>query len=94
MNGLDHEIYELGMLRIKEILQDACRGVVSVTKDDRNFYVSILRFGFYWNYRIENVDLMDVNYISWSAIAGDIFQRYTKFVIDSYFYPKEFRRHS
>ena len=94
MNGLDHEIYELGMMRIKDILQDACKGEVTITKDDRNFYVTIYRFGYYWNYRIDNVDLMDVNYISWKSLADDVLQRYTIFVIDSYFYPKEFRKYS
>ena len=82
---MDHELYEIFLANIKEKLFNVVRGIISVTKDDRNIYISIYRFGYYWNYVIYNVDLMDVNTLSSDKTVETIVSSYRAFVNDSYF---------
>ena len=82
---MDDELYDIIIQNIKQKLIDKVKGEISVTKDDRNIYVSIYRFGYYWNYKIFNVDLMDVSTLSSDNFVVNIVSSYRTFVNDSYF---------
>ena len=50
-------------------------GKIVITRDERHIYVSIFNRG-YWNYRIENVDLISWNDLNAEKIANQIISRH------------------
>lgn len=82
---MEDEFYKIFMGNLKVKLQDRIKGIVSVSNDERHIYVSIFRFGHYWNYVIYNVDLMDVDKLNSDEFVKAIIASYKVFVNESYF---------
>ena len=79
------ELYEVILNNIRENLSEILRGDLTVTKDSRNIYISIYRFGYWWNYKVYDVDLMDVNTLNSDDIVKSVIGAYRVFINDSYF---------
>lgn len=81
---MEDEFYKIFMGNLKAKLQDRVKGIVGVSNDERHIYVSIFRFGHYWNYAIYNVDLMDVDRLNSDAFVKLIMGSYVTFINESY----------
>lgn len=79
------ELYDIIIQNIKQKLIDKVRGEVSVSKDNRNIYVSISRFGYWWRGTIANVDLMSPDSLNSDDFVMEILAWYRSFVNESYF---------
>lgn len=82
---MEDELYDVIIQNIKQKLIDKVRGEVSVSKDNRNIYVSIYRFGYHWHSMIANVDLMSPDSLNSDDFVMDILAWYRSFVNESYF---------
>lgn len=82
---MEDELYKIFMDNLKTKLQERVKGIVGVSHDDWNIYVSIYRFGHYWNYAIYNVDLMGVDRLNSDKFVALIISSYKIFINESYF---------
>ena len=82
---MEGEFYKIFMDNLKTKLQERVKGIVSVSHDDWNIYVSIYRFGHYLNYAIYNLDLMDVDRLNSDKFVTLIISSYKIFINESYF---------
>ena len=82
---MEDELYKIFMDNLKTKLQERVKGIVGVSHNDWNIYVSIYRFGHYWNYVIYNVDLMDVDKLNSDEFVTAITTSYKIFINESYF---------
>lgn len=82
---MEDELYEILISNLKTKLQSRVAGEVSVTKDERHFFVDIYRFGYTWHHAIYNVDLMDPHNLNSDSFMLRILEEYRNFVEKSYF---------
>lgn len=78
------ELYDVLLANVKTCIEEKVNGSVSVTRDDRNVYVTIINRG-YWNYPIYNFDYLNVNEIDAKSIAKDILRRHSQKISDAFF---------